>query len=140
VDESFFSNSTSLSIDAFMDEDDEDEAEDYDGGIIDEASISQLSKTFNAPASTYSNREVREMYIEAKEADQQGDRERSKSVLKKLREATPHDMRVVRRLANGTGGWEYFFCKRDAATCIAVGAGECSFDARPRSVGTPCWK
>ena len=99
VDESFFSNSTSLSIDAFMDEDDEDEAEDYDGGIIDEASISQLSKTFNAPASTYSNREVREMYIEAKAADQQGDRERSKSVLKKLREATPHDMRVVRRLA-----------------------------------------
>ena len=99
VDESYFSNKTSSFVDTTLDED-EDETEDYDGGsIIDEASISQLSKTFNAPASTYSNREVREMYIEAKALDQEGDRERSKEVLEKLREATPHDMRVVRRLA-----------------------------------------
>mmetsp|Transcript_3778 Transcript_3778/g.8062 ORF Transcript_3778/g.8062 Transcript_3778/m.8062 type:complete len:1004 (+) Transcript_3778:188-3199(+) len=103
VDESYFSNTTSSSIEILIDEDEdetEDEADDYDGGsIVDEASISQLSKTFNAPASTYSNREVREMYIEAKALDQEGDREKSKEVLRKLREATPHDMRVVRRLA-----------------------------------------
>ena len=103
VDESYFSNTTFSSIETLIDEDEdeaEEEAEDYDGGsIVDEASISQLSKTFNAPASTYSNREVREMYIEAKALDQEGDREKSKEVLRKLREATPHDMRVVRRLA-----------------------------------------
>lgn len=101
VDESYFSNTTASSIETLMDEDEDiDEDEDYDGSsIVDEASISQLSKTFNAPASTYSNREVREMYIEAKALDQEGDREKSKEVLMKLREATPHDMRVVRRLA-----------------------------------------
>ncbi|KAL7491322.1 hypothetical protein ACHAWT_000716 [Skeletonema menzelii] len=101
VDESYFSNKTASSIETLMDEDEDiEEDEDYDGGsIVDEASISQLSKTFNAPASTYSNREVREMYIEAKALDQEGDREKSKEVLMKLREATPHDMRVVRRLA-----------------------------------------
>jgi len=97
VDESYFSNTTASHID---EDEDIDEGEDYDdGSIVDEASISQLSKTFNAPASTYSNREVREMYIEAKALDQEGDREKSKEVLMKLREATPHDMRVVRRLA-----------------------------------------
>jgi tetratricopeptide (TPR) repeat protein len=101
VDESYFSNTTSSSsIDTLIDED-EDEGEEYDDddSIVDEASISQLSKTFNAPASTYSNRDVREMYIEAKALDQEGDREKSKNLLRKLREATPHDMRVVRRLA-----------------------------------------
>jgi len=99
VDESYFSNATSSYIDTLIDED-EDEGDEYDDdSIVDEASISQLSKTFNAPASTYSNREVREMYIEAKALDQEGDREKSKDVLRKLREATPHDMRVVRRLA-----------------------------------------
>ena len=99
VDESYFSNATSSSMDTLIDEDD-DEGEEYDdGSIIDEASISQLSKTFNAPASTYSNREVRELYIEAKALDQEGNREKSKDILRKLREATPHDMRVVRRLA-----------------------------------------
>ena len=102
VDESYFSNSTASSVETLIDEDEDmDEDEDFDDGssIVDEASISQLSKTFNAPASTYSNREVREMYIEAKALDQEGDREKSKKVLMKLREATPHDMRVVRRLA-----------------------------------------
>jgi len=102
VDESYFSNTTTSSVDTLIDEDEDmDEDEDFDDGssIVDEASISQLSKTFNAPASTYSNREVREMYIEAKALDQEGDREKSKAVLMKLREATPHDMRVVRRLA-----------------------------------------
>jgi tetratricopeptide (TPR) repeat protein len=98
VDESFF-NSTTTGV-ADMDEDeDEDDYEEEDDRIVDEASISQLSKSFNAPSSAFSNREVREMYIEAKAADQAGDRARSKAILVDLRQATPHDMRVIRRLA-----------------------------------------
>lgn len=101
VDESYFSNSTGVvELEEDDDEEDEDDVEEsVHDNLINEESISQLSKTFNAPSSTFSNREVREMYIEAKVADQAGDRTRSKEILTQLREATPHDMRVVRRLA-----------------------------------------
>lgn len=99
VDESYFSNST----DVIEVEDDDDEEEEFeaaaDSSMVNEESINQLSKTFNAPSSTFSNREVREMYMEAKLADQAGNRNRSKAILFQLREATPHDLRVVRRLA-----------------------------------------
>lgn len=101
VDESFFSNSTDV-VGLEDDEDDgenENEDESTHTDIVNEESINKLSKTFNAPSSNFSNRDVREMYIEAKLADQAGDREHSKNILIQLREATPHDMRVVRRLA-----------------------------------------
>ncbi len=115
VDESYFSNSTGVVRLEDVDDDDDNEEEEEeeeeedddrneeeatnDANMVNEESINLLSKTFHAPSSIYSNREVREMYIEAKWADQTGDRQRSKVILSQLRVATPHDMRVVRRLA-----------------------------------------
>ena len=97
VDESYF-NATALGGHDI--DDDVEEEEEVDVGTVDKASsISKLSLSFNAPSSIFSNREVRKMYVESKAADQAGDRTRAKSILKKLRKATPHDMRVVRRLA-----------------------------------------
>ena len=57
-----------------------------------------LSKLFAASASQYSNFEVKEMYAAAKAADQAGDRIMSKQILYKLKDATPHDARIYRRL------------------------------------------
>jgi len=96
VDESYFNATASDDLDV-----DEEEDDVYGTGEDTnmEVSISKLSQSFNAPSSVYSNRDVREMYIEAKSADQAGERKRAKSILTQLREATPHDMRVVRRLA-----------------------------------------
>ncbi|KAL3800685.1 hypothetical protein ACHAW5_011377 [Stephanodiscus triporus] len=100
VDESYFSNSTVVIEKEDDENDDEEELEEAsNNSMINQESINQLSKTFNAPSSNFSNREVREMYMEAKLADQAGDRKHSKAILSQLREATPHDMRVVRRLA-----------------------------------------
>ena len=100
VDESYF-NTTADMGDAADEEEDEEEmcADEEDNSMVNEASVTRLSKTFNAPSSNFSNREVREMYIEAKVSEQAGHRDRSKAILTQLREATPHDMRVVRRLA-----------------------------------------
>lgn len=98
VDESYFSNSTATDEADDEEEDEEDETA-YGNSVVSKASINQLSKTFNSPSSSFSNRDVRKMYIQAKAADQAGDRRRSKAILSQLREATPHDMRVVRRLA-----------------------------------------
>ncbi|CAB9522141.1 tetratricopeptide repeat [Seminavis robusta] len=58
-----------------------------------------LSKLFDAPSSQYSNFEVKEMYAAAKTADKNGDRVLCKQILHKLKEATPHDGRIHRRLA-----------------------------------------
>jgi tetratricopeptide (TPR) repeat protein len=58
-----------------------------------------LSRLFDAPASQYSNFEVQQMYAAAKTADQNGDRALTKQLLQKLKEATPHDARIYRRLA-----------------------------------------
>jgi len=102
VDETYFSNTTDA-VDLDEEEEDDEETTDDDSTVneasITKASISQLSKTFNTPSSNFSNRDVREMYFEAKAADQAGNRKRSKAILFQLRDATPHDMRVVRRLA-----------------------------------------
>ncbi|KAL7537561.1 hypothetical protein ACHAWF_005808 [Thalassiosira exigua] len=96
VDETYF-NGTATEI-LEVEEDEDEEEQEYEG-MVDEASISRLSKAFNSPSSNFSNRDVREMYIEAKVADQAGNRKRSKAILSQLRVATPYDMRVVRRLA-----------------------------------------
>jgi tetratricopeptide (TPR) repeat protein len=58
-----------------------------------------LSKLFDAPASQYSNWEVKQMYAAAKTADKNGDRAVTKQILQKLKEATPRDARIYRRLA-----------------------------------------
>eukprot|EP00579_Thalassiosira_antarctica_P002646 CAMPEP_0201873512 /NCGR_PEP_ID=MMETSP0902-20130614/5989_1 /ASSEMBLY_ACC=CAM_ASM_000551 /TAXON_ID=420261 /ORGANISM="Thalassiosira antarctica, Strain CCMP982" /LENGTH=1034 /DNA_ID=CAMNT_0048400127 /DNA_START=207 /DNA_END=3311 /DNA_ORIENTATION=+ len=102
VDETYFNATAADTTDVEEDEEEEEEEEemtDDDNSMINEASRTRLSKTFNAPSSNFSNREVREMYIASKSADQAGDRTRSKAILFQLRGATPHDMRVIRRLA-----------------------------------------
>jgi tetratricopeptide (TPR) repeat protein len=92
VDQSYFDPQQSNELATSDEEDDEIDP------IVNEESVAQLSRSFRIPTK-YSNHELREMYMQAKFADQNGDREGSKSLLRELREATPHDMRVVRRLA-----------------------------------------
>ena len=57
-----------------------------------------LTRTFQKPTQ-YSNSDLREMYIQAKYADQNGDRPKAKQLLHQLRKATPSDRRVIRRLS-----------------------------------------
>jgi tetratricopeptide (TPR) repeat protein len=45
------------------------------------------------------NYQLKELYVEAKHADQNGDIQLSKALLNKLYQVTPHDTRVIRRLA-----------------------------------------
>lgn len=61
--------------------------------------VSILRKIFEKPSSPFSNREVKQMYQAAKHADQMGDRALAKRILTELKEATPHDARIYRRLA-----------------------------------------
>jgi len=68
-------------------------------GAPDTPTKEYLSKLFDAPPSQYSNLEVTQMYAAAKAADQSGDRALSRQILYKLKEATPHDARIYRRLA-----------------------------------------
>jgi len=91
IDESYFDEEEEEDIATTTEED--------NNNMVNQESISQLSKTFNAPSSTYTNREVRQLYIQAKLADQQGNKSKSKSILHELRLATPHDMRIIRRLS-----------------------------------------
>lgn len=60
---------------------------------------SYLTKAFEAPSSSSNNRQVKELYKAAKEADQAGDRVASKELLTRLKELTPSDGRVLRRLS-----------------------------------------
>jgi len=61
---------------------------------------SYLTKAFEKSSSTTSNnRQVKELYAAAKAADQAGDREASKALLLRLKEMTPNDGRILRRLA-----------------------------------------
>ena len=105
VDESYFNTNENNNGTASMmdleeeDDDDDEEGDELEGEEVNEASITRLSNTFNAPSSNYTNRQVRTMYLAAKSADQSGKRSKSKSILHKLRLATPHDMRIIRRLS-----------------------------------------
>lgn len=100
VDENYFStNATEVGIIDTDEDEEEIVAAAEDNSMINSASITRLSNTFNAPSSNFTNREVREMYIQAKTADQSGNRRKAKEILHKLRLATPHDMRVIRRLS-----------------------------------------
>lgn len=59
-----------------------------------------LTKAFEKSSSTASNnRQVKELYAAAKAADQAGDREASKTLLLRLKNMTPNDGRILRRLA-----------------------------------------
>jgi len=62
--------------------------------------INVLKKVFDESSSTkYSNYEVKQIYAAAKEADKMGDRALSKRILNELKEATPGDGRIYRRLS-----------------------------------------
>ena len=61
--------------------------------------MSDLSKAFEAPSSMYSNYQVQQIYKEAKIADQLGNIDKALSLLHLLKTATPHDMRIPRRLS-----------------------------------------
>jgi len=58
-----------------------------------------LAALSSAPPAQYSNIDIHNMYQAAKQADQVGDRHLSKTLLLKLKDATPNDARIFRRLA-----------------------------------------
>ena len=77
-----------------------DEKEEESSLMSKDEYISVLKKVFDQSSpSRYSNYEVQQMYAASKEADQLGDRALSKRILNELKEVTPHDARVVRRLS-----------------------------------------
>eukprot|EP00978_Attheya_sp_CCMP212_P019947 scaffold56662_cov43-Attheya_sp.AAC.3 len=62
--------------------------------------MSALTKQFyEQPTAQLSNWEVKDLYRQSKQADQRGDRRKAKQLLYQLKEAVPHDGRVLRRLA-----------------------------------------
>lgn len=91
VDQSFFDQDT----DELSDEEDDSVPDDK---VVTSESRAQLSRSFHK-STEYSYRDLREMYMQAKFADQNGDRLKCKLLLHQLRQATPNDMRVVRRLS-----------------------------------------
>mmetsp|Transcript_1148 Transcript_1148/g.2440 ORF Transcript_1148/g.2440 Transcript_1148/m.2440 type:complete len:594 (-) Transcript_1148:76-1857(-) len=54
---------------------------------------------FESPTAKFSNFEINAMYHAAKRADQNGDRQSARKILLQLKDATPKDSRVYRRLA-----------------------------------------
>ena len=58
-----------------------------------------LQKAFTKPTSPYSNLDVKMIYAACKQADKHGDRKMTKDLLMVLKEATPNDARIYRRLA-----------------------------------------
>jgi len=63
------------------------------------AYMDSLTRTFFHQNTTYSNIQVKNLYAAAKRADQAGDRRASQQILRQLLDATPHDGRVLSRLA-----------------------------------------
>jgi len=62
--------------------------------------LSDLKRTFDKDVTTRKNNyQVKELYQDAKHADQAGDYEAAKFYLNQLRVVTPEDTRVIRRLA-----------------------------------------
>merc|ERR1712151_69323 len=59
---------------------------------------SELTKVFEASVSL-SNYEVKQLYAQAKRADQAGDRKLSKQILFQLKDSLPNDGRIYRRLS-----------------------------------------
>ncbi len=89
-----------------FDIDEEDDVEDFGAGdIVDdmiptEQYLSDLKKTFDKNVATAPNNyQVKQLYQQAKYADQAGDYESAKFYLNQLRVVTPKDTRVTRRLA-----------------------------------------
>jgi tetratricopeptide (TPR) repeat protein len=58
-----------------------------------------LTKIFDKPSSPYSNLEVKQLYQAAKHSDQMGDKALSRRILMQLKECTPHDARIFKRLS-----------------------------------------
>jgi len=62
-------------------------------------SVDDLTRAFLREPSKSNNLQVKELYMTAKQADQRGDRSLAKDILLQLKETTPHDARIYRRLA-----------------------------------------
>jgi len=61
--------------------------------------IASLNRAFDKPSYPVTNKAVKDLYKSAKAADMKGDKNLYRKILYKLRVATPHDARVVRRLS-----------------------------------------
>lgn len=61
--------------------------------------LSDITKAFLREPAKSNNLQVKELYAQAKTADQEGDRSMSRALLLQLKELTPNDARIYRRLA-----------------------------------------
>ncbi len=102
------SNTNSANVDhdhddTDMDADIDDEDESIDSDIVMKPSqdyLTDLRKTFYKNVETAPNNyQVKQLYQQAKRADQAGDLKSAKVYLEKLQQVTPTDTRVIRRLA-----------------------------------------
>ena len=95
-------------------DDEEDDYDDADDLLLSQPTtqdyLNGLTKTFHKSKSVQdsestdlangiNNYEMKELYLKAKYADQNGDTDHSKALLQKLHRLTPKDTRVIRRLA-----------------------------------------
>mmetsp|Transcript_25728 Transcript_25728/g.37999 ORF Transcript_25728/g.37999 Transcript_25728/m.37999 type:complete len:960 (+) Transcript_25728:204-3083(+) len=62
-------------------------------------SLSDIKKAYAAKSPEYSNLQIQQMYTKAKYADQNNQKHQAKQILTELHSATPHDGRIIRRLA-----------------------------------------
>ena len=96
------SNTKSSSIfghNATTDEDDDDELF-FKIDTHSDENLALLTRTYNdSPHTPYTNRQLNQLYTQAKVADIEGDVLKAKRILVHLAEITPHDGRIVRRLA-----------------------------------------
>lgn len=94
-------NSSSLLFKATTkDDDDEDDEISLSVTNSTDEYLALLTKTYNtSPHTPYSNLQLTQLYNRAKVADINGDIDAAKCILTQLAEITPHDGRIVRRLA-----------------------------------------
>ena len=105
-----------LGFDVNDSNEDDDEEEDYDdmdefmSTLPTKTYLSDLTKTFHESKSVndskneldvdaLNNYQIKELYLQAKYADQRGDVGTARKILQRLLQVTPNDSRVIRRLA-----------------------------------------
>lgn len=81
-------------------EDEDEDFIDFDNNKSTSEYLGLITRTYNtSPHTPYSNLELTQLYDRAKKADIDGDLATAKRLLNKLMEVTPHDGRIVKRLA-----------------------------------------
>ncbi len=88
------------------DEEDYDDLDEFISSAYTEDYLSDLTKTFHESKSVQetkdaalNNYQLKELYLQAKYADQRGDVTTARDILQRLWQVTPNDSRVMRRLA-----------------------------------------